>query len=151
MVLFFPRAGFRDTCSSFARFFTSGPGVSSRISERSLRLLSSSKNPVKTDSKKMTGRHHILLGPGKTRTHCGGNIADVIIFPPSICSEHKFCVLDTDKGLSKPSETFNVSVWCATMLWHFARDGQHGGTQCYHHNVSSFLVSILYSPWTYTT
>ena len=91
-------------------------------------------------------------GAGKTKTHCGGNIADVILFPkcvlvlPSaqhlcptqiLCPGHKKCFW-------KSSETFLVSRRHAAMLPCFATDRQHRRTQCCRHNVSSFCQGLSY-------
>ena len=82
------------------------------------------------------------LGPGKTRTHCGGHIADVIMFPKCVlilpraqylCPGHKRCFWKS---------SFLVSTLCATMLPCFATDGQHRRTQCCRHNVSSFCQGL---------
>ena len=65
-------------------------------------------------------------GAGKTRTHCGGNIADVIMFPKcwlvlprthKLCGGHKFCVLNT----KIVSENLQKHFLCL-----------HGAEQCRH-------------------
>ena len=87
-------------------------------------------------------------GPGKTRTHCGGNIADVIMFPKCwlvlpraqhLCRTQILC---PTQCFWKSSETFAVSALRATMLPRFATGGQHRRIQCCRHNVSSFCRSL---------
>ena len=77
------------------------------------------------------------------RTHCGGNIADMIMFPKCVLvsprTQH-LCLTQIlcpghQKCFWKSSETFLVSAWHATMLPCFATDGQHRRTQCCHHSV----------------
>ena len=73
-----------------------------------------------------------LSGPGKTRTLCGGYIADVAMFPirwlvlrATFVADTKNFVSWTQKSFWKSSETFLVSAWRATMLLRFATDGKH--------------------------
>ena len=85
---------------------------------------------------------------GKTRTHCGGNIADVTACFPNvdsfcharnICGRHEFCVLDAKKCFWKSSQTFLVSARRATMLPRFATDRQNRAG----HNVATRTHEFL--------
>ena len=96
-----------------------------------------------------------VLGAGKTRTHCGGNVADVIMFTKCLfvlpraqhlCPTQMLCPGHM-KCLWKSSETFLVSGRRATMLLRFATDGQHRMTHCCRHNVSSFCRGLIDNGW----
>ena len=76
---------------------------------------------------------------GKTRTHCGGNIAE-----PWSCFPNVEFVADTknvSENLQKPF-LCPVSVQQCCRV-NFATDGQHRRTQCSHHNVSSFCQGFI--------
>ena len=99
-----------------------------------------------------------VSGAGKTRTHSGGNIADVVMYPnvdscATFVADTNF-VSSTQKCFWKYSETFLVSARRAKMLPRFATDGQHRRTQCCRHNVSLFCqgFSLIWlrksRPWT---
>ena len=81
------------------------------------------------------------LVAGKTRTHCGSNIADLIMFLKC------WLVLPRAKHFWRTQERFLkifryiVSARRAT-LPHFATDGQHRRTQCSCHSVSSFCRGL---------
>ena len=69
---------------------------------------------------------------------CAIFVADtnVVSWTQMLCPEHKKCFW-------KSSATLLVSARHATMLLHFATDGQHGKAQCCCHNVSSFVTNSL--------
>ena len=84
-------------------------------------------------------------GAGKTRTHCGRNIADVITFPKCwLVLPRAQHLWRTHNMFLKISRNFCcVRARRATTLPRFTTDGQHRRTQCCHHNVSSFCQGFL--------
>ena len=86
-------------------------------------------------------RDNWRLGAGKTGTHCGRNIAVVIMWVYSFCHTRNICG-GHKKCFWKSSETFLVSARRATLLPRFATGEQHRRTKGWRHNVSSFCRGL---------
>ena len=89
------------------------------------------------------------LGPGKTRTHFGGNIASYNIARPL---QNAATSLDTARTQKicfwKPSEIFLVST--TQMLPAWRNESTFAHQQCCRHNVSSFHWGLSPSPFALT-